>query len=173
MIAACQGERVLELPEKGHAIWHFLFFIQRANFCLKGDRWDVDFCDFVVFLHKYDCELALQLLVEGVVGMPVAYAARPLLLFLIGIHAERYPLCARALDLPPQCWGDTPADSRPPKVGDLTVSVLHPLAFSRNLFCRLPQDILWALLHLPYQPADSAHQGGMGDRFLGLINYIV
>lgn len=58
-------------------------------------------------------------------------------------------------------------------IGDIAANVLHPMAWSRDLFCRMPRDVLCALMHLLSQHQGLQEKESMGDRFLKLINYIV
>lgn len=173
MVSACNGEKTIELPERGLVIWQFLHLTKYGSIRLCGENWDVVFCDFVLFLCKYQCEIAIQLLIANVSSFKVGEALQPLLLFLIGVISERHELCARALEMKMQRWTDCPPASRPRHVGSLTMNILHPKAFSRGLFCRMPQDVLWALTQLPLWSEKPDEQGNMGSRFLEPTNHVV
>lgn len=168
-VSGCSDTKEIQLPESSETVWQFLHLTKKNNLILNLESWASDVLDLALFLAKYRCWTAYEVLVSVNFRSQTNKPFRPFVLFLIGVCGADYQLCARALDMEPQTWNSCDFRWWPRLVADTEINMLHPHALPPWLYCEIPHNILWALNQLFLLNDQSEDHTNLGERFLKLV----
>lgn len=141
------GQNEVTLEEKAVTIMQFKEIISSQKFQVIESKGLSPFDQVLAllrFLDKYDCDHAIEHLVE-MVEKKVQVNWPPLLLFLCGAYLDRSELCKRALDAPVHSWSVYIASMQPPGLQELGRYGLHPRWMPYRLLQTIPLDYAMAL----------------------------
>lgn len=169
MVSGRGDTKEIRLPESSETVWLFLHLTHKGTVCISDVQcWASDLMALALSLAKYRCWTAYEVLVSVHFRHQTIKPFRPFVLLLIGACGADYHLCARALDMKARTWNSCDTRWWSPLV-DTEINMLHPHTLPPWLFCEIPHNILWALMHL-FLPSDQSEDyKNLGERFLKLV----
>lgn len=164
------NENELQLDESSGVIRMYLNLTHHGKFDFGLNANCEKFSNLIHFLKKYDCPVAMKLLIS-LLQADRGDQHPPFLLFSLGVECCDPRLCADALNMPACSWKDYISSTTWVGLKDIEkdVDMLHPTALPRQFFMSMPPAYLWALTHIPFDKAVKSGPNSLGARFLRLL----